>query len=200
MKKKCLILTSIPIIAFIILALNLNNPLIISLDNSVSAWILNNQNQYLINFSKIIATLFDTIPMIIISLIIALAIYLKSKPKEAFYFASASIIAGALIYTLKEIIARPRPILQTIQETSFAFPSGHSTISAVFFGFMILFSLNHIKNITHKKLAIITSILLIAIVGITRIYLNVHWLTDVIGGYLLGTIIVLTLACFYKKH
>ncbi|VVB79979.1 Undecaprenyl-diphosphatase [uncultured archaeon] len=199
MKKKYLILPSVLLIIFIVLALIVKVSPTLSIDNSVSNFILSHQNNYLLNFSKIIGIIFDTIPMIVLSLIISVFLFIKSKPKEALYFASASIITGALIYVLKDLIARPRPVLQAVQETSFAFPSGHATISIVFFGLLTLFAFKHMKSKKQKILSLITSLVLILIAGLTRIYLNVHWLTDVIGGYLLGATILTTFIYFYKK-
>lgn len=200
MKKKGLIISGILIICFAILAFNLKNPTIIEIDKSVSNFILMNQNQNWVNFSSLIGVFFDIVPIIMLTLIVALMLFIKSRPKEALYFASSSMVAGGLIYILKELISRPRPILQAVKETSFAFPSGHATISVVFFGFLIFLSLKHMKTKTQKILAVSTGILMILLAGFTRIYLNVHWLTDVIGGYLLGAAIIIPFCCFYKKH
>jgi undecaprenyl-diphosphatase len=73
-----------------------------------------------------------------------------------------------------------------VQETGYSFPSGHATAAALFFSLMIYLSLNHIHSKIRREVAITCSIILIVLVGASRLYLGVHWFGDVAAGYALG--------------
>ncbi len=95
---------------------------------------------------------------------------------------------GALILNqgLKLFFAKPRPQLWTplIPETSFSFPSGHALGSLVLYGFLA-----YLWAIATPKLSVWIysfAILLIISIGISRLYLGVHWFTDIVAGYAVG--------------
>ena len=87
---------------------------------------------------------------------------------------------------IKSLVQRDRPLSQLIQETSYSFPSGHAVFSMILFSMLIYFYKDEIKNNTRKIIFILSGVFLILLVGFSRIYLGVHWFTDVIGGYALG--------------
>ena len=145
--------------------------------------------------SKTIAHVFDPIVLIIISILIAAFLYLKVSKKKGIFLALTILITGAAIKLAKEIFGRARPLNALIPETSNALPSGHATIAVVFFGLMIyLFA-----NKKQKTKATITASLIILLIGFTRIYLRVHWLTDVLAGFPIGAIILTTSILIYKN-
>ena len=85
------------------------------------------------------------------------------------------------------ILQRPRPIeFKIINETGYSFPSGHSMISMAFYGYIIYLIYNNIKN-KYLKTALISILsLLIVMIGISRIYLGVHYTSDVCAGFLVS--------------
>ena len=82
---------------------------------------------------------------------------------------------------------RPRPIeFRIIDENGYSFPSGHSMVSAAFYGFLIYLIYKNIKN-KYLKWGLITILsLLIIFIGISRIYLGVHYTSDVLAGFLIS--------------
>lgn len=142
------------------------------------------QNNVFIFLSKIIDVVFDTISMIVLSLIISVYLFIKKYKREALLFSITNLIAGGIIYTLKEVVQRIRPENALIESSNFSFPSGHATISVVFF--ILLFYI-FFKN-SKKILLIFTATILI--IGFSRIYVNMHWFSDVIGGYFLGLFLI----------
>ncbi len=88
---------------------------------------------------------------------------------------------------------RPESAAEFIHSGSFSFPSGHAMSSLVGYGFLLFLALRHIQSRSRRRALIAAAALLIGAVGFSRMYLGVHFLTDVIAGYLAG--IVWLLAC-----
>lgn len=101
---------------------------------------------------------------------------------------------------LKLIIARPRPPrLRLVIENGYSFPSGHSMVSFAFYGFLIYLINKNLKNKKIKYSLIVLLSLLILLIGISRIYLGVHYVTDVLGGYIIGLIYLIVFIKILKK-
>ncbi len=125
-------------------------------------------------------------PIILIGLTIILAIAIKNRRIGISIFANLCIVTGLNIL-IKQILQRPRPTeYRIIDETGYSFPSGHSMVSMAFYGFLIYLIYRYVKD-KYLKIGLITflSILIISI-GISRIYLGVHYTSDVIAGFLVS--------------
>jgi len=97
------------------------------------------------------------------------------------------LIATTLNLVLKNILQRPRPNeFRMIDETGYSFPSGHSMISMAFYGFLIYLIYKYVKNYNVKVALIILLSFLIVLIGISRIYLGVHYTSDVLAGFLVA--------------
>ena len=97
------------------------------------------------------------------------------------------VIVTILSQALKIIIQRPRPTeYRIINETGYSFPSGHSMVSMAFYGFLIYLIYKNIKNKYLKISLIVILSLLIVMIGISRIYLGVHYTSDVCAGFLVS--------------
>ena len=126
--------------------------------------------------------------IVLITLAIAFIILLKNK-KDARCIALNLVLVFLLNRILKFIIARPRPeILRLVPEDGYSFPSGHSMVSMGFYGFLIYLIYTKVKNKKTKYPLIIFLGLLILFIGISRIYLGVHYFTDVLGGFIIAII------------
>lgn len=121
--------------------------------------------------------------LVLVVTTIILFISIKNKKIGLSIFANLCMITG-LNVLLKQIVQRPRPTeYRIITETGYSFPSGHSMISMAFYGFLIYLIYQYVKN-KYLKIGLIVflSILIISI-GISRIYLGVHYTSDVMAGF-----------------
>lgn len=100
-----------------------------------------------------------------------------------------NLICATLInnYVFKLIFARERPNINPIMiEDSYSFPSGHSMVSMMFYGSLIYIVYKYVNNKVCKCIIITCLSLLILLIGFSRIYLGVHYFSDVMGGFILG--------------
>lgn len=94
------------------------------------------------------------------------------------------VIVTLLNLLIKNIVSRPRPTgFRLIDESGYSFPSGHSMASMAFYGFIIYLVFKFVKNKYVKWTLICLLSLLIVLIGVSRIYLGVHYASDVIAGF-----------------
>lgn len=137
---------------------------------------------------------------LIMILITVLSLPLLKNKKQSL-FISINLISSAVINTgLKMIFHRQRPLDMLINETGYSYPSGHSFVSIAFYGFIIYLIIN--SKIEKKKKYIITCLLslLILTIGTSRIYLGVHYPSDVLGGFAGGLLYLLIFIKIYRKY
>ena len=121
--------------------------------------------------------------------------------KKIRWFVTFDLVGVTLInQVIKHIVRRPRPnVLRLVEEDGYSFPSGHSMVSMAFYGIIIYLVY---KNVTNKylKWTLITLLsLLILSIGFSRIYVGVHYFTDVVGGFLLGLAYLIIYINIYNK-
>lgn len=150
------------------------------------------------NFMLFMSHLGSAITLIV--LVIAFILLMKNKTNSKF-IAINLILVFLLNKLLKWAIARPRPeVLKIVQENGYSFPSGHSMVATGFYGFLIYMIYKNIKNKKVKYSLITLLSILILLIGISRIYLGAHYATDVIGGWIIGSIyLAFFIKYTYKK-
>jgi len=137
--------------------------------------------------------------MLPLSLLIAAILYLRHHQKYAVLLLAAMAGITLIVNAAKTLIQSPRPINGIVPETGYSFPSGHTTSTMVLLGILTYYTWQHWKNPKTKALATLSYIATEALIGFSRVYLNVHWLSDILGGYLLG-ISWLTFTIFLYKY
>lgn len=171
-------------------------------DNAINEWILNIRNPNLTNILTIITNFGGLISVFYISLILTMTMFIFKK-REYGIGISLNVLFSSLIYiVLKNIFQRPRPPIEEriIEETGYSFPSGHSTNNMAFYGFIIYLIYKNIENKVLKNILITMLSILIILIGFSRIYLRVHYASDVIAGFCLGIIcVILFVSIIYKK-
>ena len=117
---------------------------------------------------------------------IVLLVLIKNK-KIGISIFSNLVIVTILNQLLKAILQRPRPTeYRIVEETGYSFPSGHSMVSMAFYGYLIYLIYKYVKNKYIKWISIVLLSILVCSIGISRIYLGVHYTSDVLGGFLIS--------------
>lgn len=117
---------------------------------------------------------------------IALLLLIKNKKIGLSIFSNIVIIT-ILNQLLKRILRRPRPTeFRIVEETGYSFPSGHSMVSMAFYGYLIYLIYKYVENKYAKWCLICLLSCLIISIGTSRIYLGVHYTSDVLGGFLIS--------------
>lgn len=122
----------------------------------------------------------------LITLTVILFILIKNKKIGLSIFSNLVIIT-VLNQLLKRILQRPRPTeFRIIEETGYSFPSGHSMVSMAFYGYLIYLIYKYVENRYVRWISIVLLSILICSIGVSRIYLGVHYTSDVLGGFLVS--------------
>ena len=141
-------------------------------------------SDFITPIAKVITNLGSAV--FLIALTIILIIVIKNKKIGLSIFLNLSFVT-ILNQLLKRILQRPRPNeFRIIEETGYSFPSGHSMVSMAFYGYLIYLIYKYVKN-KYIKWGLITLLsILIVSIGTSRIYLGVHYTSDVLGGFLIA--------------
>jgi len=120
---------------------------------------------------------------VVILITILVLIFFKNK-KYGIYMSINLILITIFQYILKFIFTRNRPVdINLIEETGYSFPSGHSLTAMAFYGFIIYFIYTSKLNKISKTIYITLLSLLIVLIGLSRVYLGVHFFTDILGAF-----------------
>ena len=135
----------------------------------------------------------------IIIFIILLFIFIKNK-WIGIVIAINSVNSSIINKILKVIFVRPRPnVLRLIKQGGYSFPSGHAMASMTFYGFLIYLIIKSNINKNIKILLISLLTILILLIGISRIYLGVHYASDILAGYLVSIIYLILFTSVINK-
>lgn len=122
----------------------------------------------------------------LIVLTITLILLIKNKKIGFSIFLNLASVT-ILNQLLKRILQRPRPTeFRIVEESGYSFPSGHSMVSMAFYGYLIYLIYKYVENKYIKWISIIMLSILICSIGVSRIYLGVHYTSDVLGGFLIS--------------
>ena len=183
MKKRYWI-ASICITAFLILLICVLTNHMEGFDQGIYQAVYSIRNNIIDTFFCNFTHIGDTVSVIIIVAILFF-LFKKRKDKVLLIFTVATTVAFNQL--LKHIIMRPRPPMERrlVKQGGYSFPSGHSMIALCICGLLIYFAVTRMKNKTWKIVSCILLTIICLLVGISRIYVGVHYPSDVLGGYLL---------------
>ena len=174
--------------------------MLVSFDQPIQTAIRGDLPETLTLLFRAITHLID-IPVIITwVLIVAFIFYRKQWKLESYLMLGNLTLAGILIVTFKNIYQRPRPeILHLVEEKGFSFPSGHSLAVTIMVGTLIVIFSQRIKDQLWKRIVQILLGLYLVSVLISRVYLGVHYPSDVLASLCVGLGVLFIEFPFYDK-
>ncbi|MBC6314988.1 phosphatase PAP2 family protein [Listeria grandensis] len=125
---------------------------------------------------------------IILTIIVVVILFFLRKFVVGLWFGGTVLVCAILLNAvLKHIFERPRPNFnRLIAETGFSFPSGHATGTTIFYGLAAMFLIFTVKQMWAKIVIGVVGLGWIFFIMYSRVYLGVHYPTDVLGGFLFG--------------
>lgn len=155
----------------------------IMFDNSIYSFFRSFSNDFIDNFFIFITKAGNTLSIIVLLIIFNIIL----TRKNALIFDSLAVCSVVSNTIIKYLCRRNRPtVLKLIKQGGYSFPSGHTMISITMYGFLIFLIYKNIKNKYLKIFLIFLLSCLIFLVSISRIYVGVHYASDVLAGFILG--------------
>lgn len=119
--------------------------------------------------------------------LIAYFLFIKKHKWYSIKIPAIAISSLLMMFVLKNLFGRERPLIPLLEQArGLSFPSGHALMSMTFYGLLIYIVWDTVKNKQLKWSLVVVLLLLIFLIGFSRIYLRVHYTTDVIAGFAMG--------------
>lgn len=158
-----------------------------SVDAQVNSWAASIQINSFTVIAKGISFAFDFYTLILLTLVAGALLFVLHQWKSSLLLGGAMAGDAALVLVCKILVQSPRPVNGVLPATGNSFPSGHVTGTLVFFGVLTYLVWQRWKSSRVKLLTGSLYVAITCVVGFDRVYLNVHWFSDVVGASLLGT-------------
>ncbi len=178
------------LIAFIFIARKFFRDHTHDFDEKVFSFIaghVNNINTGIMEFFTFLGTHTFLIPANL--LLTAVFLFIQKRRWNSIKIPAVALSSLVLMLLLKLIFHRERPVTPLLQAAKgFSFPSGHALMSVTFYGLLILIVWQNIKQLWLKWILSIILVLLILTIGLSRVYLRVHYASDVLAGFCVGIV------------
>lgn len=198
-KNNFKILITFVILTFLFLSQGYSN-ILKPFDLNIISYIQNLENEWLTKFYKMITIIADTYQSAIITILLVALLYIKKYYREALFLTITMSTCGLAMPLLKNIFSRERPnFYRLIEISGYSFPSGHTTSATTMYLTLAIILLSIMKKL-NKYFVFSIAVLGIVIIGSSRIYLGVHYPTDVMAGICLGISIVSTVYVLYYSN
>jgi undecaprenyl-diphosphatase len=189
MNKQRILLATAVVALLCFIAVFAARPYVTDINSAVNSWASSIQTGTLTDVAKIIDLGFDTKVLLIITLpLVGLLLY-KGSTLKAGLLVGAMGADAAILQAAKTFITSPRPTNAILAETDNSFPSGHLTSTIVFVGMLTYLAWQNRKTI-HKLCIAAIGPALILVVAFDRIYLNMHWLSDILAAPFIALFII----------
>jgi undecaprenyl-diphosphatase len=155
-------------------------------DLSINLWVQSIHSSPFTFVAEGIAFVFDFISLLVITVVIAAILFFKNHRPESLLLLGAMGGDALLVSFAKGIFQSPRPLDALISDSGFSYPSGHTIGSLVFCGILAFLAWQHWKSPRAKVSVGVGVAVVVSLVGFSRVYLGVHWFSDILGAVLLG--------------
>ncbi len=169
-------------------------------DQSISKFITSYRSPFLTDYFTFVTEVGDALGYLIVFVVCTIVFYLIFKNwKYVIQISAVLILALSSNLILKQMINRARPSVEHLVEVkTLSYPSGHAMMSMAFYGFLIYLIFHFRLSKTIKWVSALFLIVLILSIGISRIYLGVHYPTDIAGGFIAGFLWVVFCATIFN--
>ncbi|GCE40411.1 phosphatase PAP2 family protein [Rhodococcus sp. USK10] len=161
-----------------------------SFDQSILDSAVEERTPWLIDVVTVITHSGGTVAAWIVSTVLTVALLLQDRRREAVLVAGAMLSGLAVMTALKNLFERQRPPLpdRLVEISSFSFPSGHAMMTAILAGVLVAVVLRDVL-VRHVRITLVFLLVLYPLaVGLSRVYLGAHWMTDVLAGWAFGAL------------
>ncbi len=197
-------LAALFILCFIAIAFLMTKNMLSGFDDGIRYYFYNHRNYTLTKVLTFITHTGDWKTIVILAL--GILLWKKTRNDYGLPIAGTTVVSVAVYSILKMIFQRPRPdaALRLVEQGGFSFPSGHSMNCMMFYGMIIflIWSVNKGKN-DRRAVKIILSVIVglnIIAIGLSRIYLGVHYPSDVLGGWTLAAALLTEAGVIYRSY
>lgn len=177
---------------------------LVQFDTTVIGWVQSFRSPGMTAFMRAVTGLGSPIVLVVAALLSLAFLYRRGHRWEPLALLVSLVGGWGWDEVLKRLFQRSRPLGPWLAEASgFSFPSGHSVVAITFYGVMGFLLIRYLRSRALRWVALGGSLLLVALIGISRIYLGVHYPSDVLGGYALGgawAIICLVIAGAWRRR
>ena len=159
------------------------------LDEGAVAFVQSYANPAVTRAAHVISWL-GSVAFLAVASVVAALVFLRKRWFDAILGLALTMLGGSVLnILLKQLFQRQRPVFETplVNLTSFAFPSGHTMGATLFYMFIAAVVAYAMKSKRVRVLAFACALILIGMIGMTRIYLGAHFVTDVVGAIIAGT-------------
>ena len=170
-----------------------------NIDHSIASFLLVHRSDFGIKVFSFVTSFADLHSVEIIAGSVAILLLVNKKIKETILLFFTLLLTSYSTDYLKVFFHRSRPLLGVFQGLNYSFPSGHSSIAMALYGFLIYLVFNYSDN-KYKKFLYLLLGLMIAAIGFSRMYLGVHYLSDVLAGYLVGFMSLVIIVIYLKPR
>ena len=161
-----------------------------TIDVTIANWLHEHGSHGLTGVMRVF-TILGSPPFVIFLTMLAILLFARRREWHVVFLLGLSVGGGMLVTTgLKSIIERTRPTFEPAlaHAYGYSFPSGHVAAATLFYGCIVLLVIRKTTNGRVRFAVVLTSVLLIELIALSRMYLGVHYLTDVLAAQLLGII------------
>lgn len=158
------------------------------LDTAVNSWFLTVHTPFLTAFFIMLAHFGDWHFVLPFAIALSAGFYFSPLRRYIVPLWITLVSAEVISFVLKRLVARPRPLGGLVVEHGYSFPSGHATLAVAAYGFLMYMAYTNVKNDSLRTAILVLGFLCIVLIGLCRLYLGVHYLTDVLAGYVVGSV------------
>ena len=128
------------------------------------------------------------VALALVGVLVAVALLVRRSWSTLYTWLAAVLGGEALNLLLKDLFARPRPSFEhpLVVETSYSFPSGQAMESLVVYGMLAYFALLTLRSKRMRVVSVGGAVVLVTLIGFSRVYLGAHYVSDVVGGFAAG--------------